>query len=443
MGRLLFATAVIASVVNSAAAESTKERTAILTIELGKGVQEFVRAKATSQVQQGLMAAGYDVVSPEQTAKQLTPELAACKSGPCLAQVAKTLKVSSLVHVAITRKHDSQVIVMQMLDPGTGDAIADIHEVCDLCGQDELEERIGVAASALRSKAVAELNRRAAAATPAAAPLPPALPAVQAPGGPLRVAIIPGIAVNLDTARVDALSQDLADALNAELEVEAVGGLEVRRQLPADGVPADCVTTPACTADVSHRTGASQLLFVVMVDSGAGGSVQVDTTWVNPSANKSSSRPAIDLTSPNEAKAKFTSAAHQLVPDAKVRPKAVTTVTTTRGGINPTMSEGVPRHFTTPAKVTAAIGAVGLGAGIAFGLTTRSRYNACDKDPVNCTDTKKDSIRKFSILADSGFVIAAGAAIATLVLYATSSDEPHLIVSPMSDGAAVSAFGRF
>ena len=400
-------------------------------------MQEFVRAKSTAQVQQGLIAAGYDVVPPEETAKQLPANLAACKSGPCLAQVAKTLQASSLVHVSITRKHDSKIIVMRMLEPSTGEALADIHEVCDLCGQDELEERIGVAASALRSRAVVELNKRAAAATPAVAP---PVRVAEVPAGPLRVAIVPGIAVNLDTARVDALSQELADALMAELDIVALGGLEVRRQLPPDGVPPDCVTTPACTADVARRTGASQLLFVVMVDSGAGGSVQVDTTWVDPAGNRSASRAAIDLTSQTEAKAKFTSAARQLLPDAPVRAKPQDR---SNGGGAPTMSEGVPRHFTTPAKIIAAVAVVGLGAGIAFGLTTRSRYNSCDAMPIDCTDSKKDSIRTFSVLADSGFVIAAGAAVATLVLYVTSAEEPHLIVSPTADGAAVSAFGRF
>ena len=69
----------------------------------------------------------------------------------------------------------------------------------------------------------------------------------------LKVAVVPGVAVNLDAARVDALGQDLADALGSELEVDAHGGLEVRRLLPADGVPADCHTTPACVADVAGR----------------------------------------------------------------------------------------------------------------------------------------------------------------------------------------------
>jgi hypothetical protein len=258
---------------------------------------------------------------------------------------------------------------------------------------------------------------------------------------PPRVAVVPGIAVNLDTARVDALSQDLAQALMSELVVEAVGGLEVRRLLPADGLPPDCVTTPACIADVAKRTNATQLLFVVMVDSGAGGSIQVDATWVDPASGKTVSRPAIDLTSAADAKAKFTLAAHDLLPDAELRAKP------TNGGggigVNTRKSEGVPRHFTTPAKITAAIGVVGLGAGIAFGISTRSRFNACDAMPRTCTQSDRDSIRLRGIAADAGFVVAIGGAIATAVLYMGSAEEPRLIVAPTPDGATVSAFARF
>src|SRR5687768_11945883 len=100
--------------------------------------------------------------------------------------------------------------------------------------------------------------------------------AADTPAPRLRVAVVPGVAVNMDAARVDALSQDLATALATELEVEAIGGLEVRRRLPADGLPPDCVATPACTVDVARRLDVQQLLFVVMVD--AGGAVQIDST---------------------------------------------------------------------------------------------------------------------------------------------------------------------
>lgn len=260
----------------------------------------------------------------------------------------------------------------------------------------------------------------------------------------LHVAVVPGIAVNLDTARVDALSQDLAEALDAELDVVAVGGLEVRRQLPADGLPPDCVTTPACTSDVARRTGASQLLFVVMVDSGAGGSIQIDTTWIDAASGRTASRPAIDLTSAADAKAKFASSAHQLLPDAPVRQKP------TNGGgglgVNTTMTEGQPRHLTTPAKITAAVSLAGLGTGIALGLATRSKYHTCENDALDCTQDQKDTIRALGLTADVGFIIAIGGAIATGVLYATSAKEPQLVVAPSptaGGGAALTVLGRF
>ena len=265
--------------------------------------------------------------------------------------------------------------------------------------------------------------------------LAPALAAAD----PIKVAVVPGVAVNIDAARVDALGQDLAEALSAELVVDAVGGLEVRRKLPPDGVPADCVTTPACAADVAKKTGAQQLLFVVMVDSG--GAVQVDTTWVEPTTGKNVSRPAIDLTSTgdSDAKAKFASAATTLLPDAALRPKP-------KQGINidTRMTEGTPRHLTPPAMATGAATVVGLGVGIAFGLQTRSKYNDCNTD-VTCgvNDPRRDTIRTDGLIADAGFLVATGAAIATVVLYMTSAEAPHVMIAPSPEGGSVSLIGRF
>src|SRR5258706_7251407 len=193
----------------------------------------------------------------------------------------------------------------------------------------------------------------------------------------IKVAVVPGVAVNIDAARVDALTQDMAEALSSELEVDAVGGLEVRRQLPPEGVPPDCVTTAACTSSVATRTGATQLLFVVMVDSG--GAVQVDTTWVDPTTGKNTSRPAIDLTSTSDtdAKAKFASAAHLLLPDATVKPKPQAGL-----DIDTKMTERTPRHFTPASYATGALAIVGLGIGIGFGTSARSKYKDCDADPT-------------------------------------------------------------
>ena len=254
---------------------------------------------------------------------------------------------------------------------------------------------------------------------------------------PIKVAVVPGIAVNVDTARVDALCQDLAEALVTELQVEAAGGLDVRRQLPADGLPPDCATTPACTADVAKRTGATQLLFVTMVDSGATGAVEVDTTWIDTASGRAESRPSIALTSTTDtdAKAKFGMFAHQLLPDAPLRPKPKLGITN--------LAAGKPRHVTLTAEIVAAVGVVGMGFGIGFGLATRSHYNTCDADPNHCSQSQRDTISSLGLTADAGWLVAAGAAVAVSILYATSAESPHVVPSAGPGGAGVTFVGRF
>lgn len=256
----------------------------------------------------------------------------------------------------------------------------------------------------------------------------------------IKVAVVPGIAVNLDAARVDALSQDLADALATQLDVDAIGGLEVRRLLPADGIPPDCVATPTCVADVAKRTGANQLLFVVMVDTGTGGAIQIDSTWVDPMSSQSASRPAIDIAAITDAKSRFESSAKLLLPNAPVRPAPKVS---SGGGIGGTMSVEVPRHLTTPAKITAGVALAGLGLGVGFGLVARSRYHTCEDRGNACSSSDRDSIRSVALVADLGYLLAIGGAVATTVLYTQSGEQSHLVVAPTAGGVAAFAVGRF
>jgi hypothetical protein len=258
-----------------------------------------------------------------------------------------------------------------------------------------------------------------------------------------RVAIIPGVAVNIGPTRVDALTQDLADALDAELMVDAVGGLEVRRQLRAD-LPDGCVTQPACVQEVAKATGASQLLFVVMIDAG-GDAISVDTTWVDVATGKAIGRPPVSLTNTSDvdAKAKFQLAATSLLPDLPLKPKPKQTVAV---GIDGKVVAGTPRHITIPAIITAGTTVVGLGLWIGFGLDARSHYNSCQAiaTTTGCGDNTRNGIKHLDIGADVGWGLALASAIATGVLFATSGESPHLIVAPTEGtGAAVLAIGRF
>ncbi len=256
----------------------------------------------------------------------------------------------------------------------------------------------------------------------------------RAEGPAVRVGVVSGLAVNVDTARADALAQDLSEALASELEVEAVGGLEVRRKLP-EQLPADCVSTPKCIADVASRLKVNQLLFVVFVDSGT---LQVDSTWVDVATGKSASRPPIDVENGSGAKAKFAASATQLLPDATIRKKITTIVKQSQLGL---MTPDVPRHFTPMAKITAGIALVGLGVGVGFGLKARSHYNDCET--INCGNGARDGIRHVALIADIGYLGAVAAAVAAGILFGTSGSESHLIVGPTEHGATIGAFGRF
>jgi hypothetical protein len=260
-----------------------------------------------------------------------------------------------------------------------------------------------------------------------------------ASANPVKIAVVPGIAVNLDSARVDALSQDLAEALSTELEVEALGGLEVRRRLPIAGLPPDCVANQACITDVARRLDVQQLLFVVMVDTGTGGVIQVDSTWVDPAARKIVPRPVIDLPTLAEAKPRFVSAARQLLPDAPVRAEPY-------AGDPERRSAPIPRHFTMPSYLTAGASVAGLGVGISLGILTRGKFKDCEAmatSGAGCTSDRKDSIRTTALVADAGWLLALGGAITTAVLYATSSESSHVVVEPAPHGVSVSAVGSF
>ena len=258
-----------------------------------------------------------------------------------------------------------------------------------------------------------------------------------APTKKVRVAVVSGLAVNVDTARADALAQDLSESLASELEIEAIGGLEVRRKLP-EALPPDCVNTPACVTDVGKKLAVDQLLFVVFVDSGT---LQVDSTWIEVATGRSIARAPIDVVAGSDPKAKFALSATQLLPDAKVRVKSTTTIIH-EGGVGGTMSAEIPRHFTTVTYATAALTVVGVGVGLGFGLDARSHYNSCESS-LTCASGARDGIRHVALAADVSYLIALGAAVTTAVLWATSGSESHLVIAPDEHGAMVGAFGRF
>lgn len=263
---------------------------------------------------------------------------------------------------------------------------------------------------------------------------------------PPRVGIVIELAVNVEPDRADAIAMALADGLNRELHVDAFGGVDVTRQLPPEGLAEECLARLECVADVAARLDAEQLIFLVLVQVGA--DTQVEASWVDVATGKVSSRPRVLLPTDASAVSVFAAQAQRYLPEAKPR-KAETIVVHDGAGtivIGPTTT---PREMTLPAWITAGTTGVALTAGAILGISARSKYKHCDTVAGGCSDGELDGLERRALFADISFGVAAGAAVATIVLYLRSGGDPietqpvPVQVAPTTGGAVIGISGRW
>jgi hypothetical protein len=168
------------------------ERVAVVAIDVGAAVPAHLTAKAATQIEGGLSAAGYDVL-PNAQGLPLTSELARCREGSCVRQVGEALQVQAVVYAAITADGENIIISLRMFDTGAARQDASVHEVCELCGEAELSQRLHVAASTLRAQAV---ETQARLARPSLRP-PVQVAPPQTPRRAEPRSIVPGVAIGL------------------------------------------------------------------------------------------------------------------------------------------------------------------------------------------------------------------------------------------------------
>ncbi|HVV86527.1 MAG TPA: hypothetical protein VHE35_25895 [Kofleriaceae bacterium] len=230
-----------------------------------------------------------------------------------------------------------------------------------------------------------------------------------APAGRVRVAVVIDLVASVAPDRAASLGEALADALQRELDVDAIGGGDVERRLPAGGVPDDCLATPACIADLGSRLDANQLLFLSIAQ--VGGTARIDATWVDVASGLAVSRPRIDLDADTRAAEVFSAAAQRLLPDAPRR------LEQTKG------PRGPHHHMTGLTWALGGVAVAALGGGVGIGLAARGTYDRCDRDPDSCDDDTRSGIRTHAVIADALFATALAGAVTATVLYLRSNDR--------------------
>ncbi|MEO8554294.1 MAG: hypothetical protein ABI678_30165 [Kofleriaceae bacterium] len=137
----------------STAVAGGRDRVAVISLDVSASAPTYLAPKLTQQIEQGLAAAGYDVVPNATVTASLAGAFATCRDGTCLGDAGRVLNVQVLVVASITLRGESTVISMRLHDARTGERLAELGDVCDLCGEAELIERVGIEASALRARA--------------------------------------------------------------------------------------------------------------------------------------------------------------------------------------------------------------------------------------------------------------------------------------------------
>ncbi len=127
-------------------------------VDLPPALAEQIRQR----LRHALNLEGYKVVDEKRSQTQLREEGAppGCLVGPCLARVARGLKVERVVVGGVRGQGSSYDYTLTLLETGGGSLLAQVNQRCDVCSFKDLEEAIGRAAAQLHKQALVYLSTR-------------------------------------------------------------------------------------------------------------------------------------------------------------------------------------------------------------------------------------------------------------------------------------------
>ncbi|MBI5477662.1 MAG: PEGA domain-containing protein [Deltaproteobacteria bacterium] len=127
---------------------------AVLPPDFSANVSEGARTTLVQRLVEGLKVARFNVVSGEELQKRLGADGAAlgCRTPDCYPALARRLRVAYLVVVTVGQVERNYDITLVLLRGRSGEKAAETRERCDICGIEEVGEKMGLAASSLRTK---------------------------------------------------------------------------------------------------------------------------------------------------------------------------------------------------------------------------------------------------------------------------------------------------
>jgi hypothetical protein len=140
-----------ANVAAASTARSQSPTVVVLPPEFGVAVSEGARASTSQWLVAGLTAARFVVRTEADVRKHLGRE-PSCETRECLTRVARQLGANYLVRATLDQHDNSYTLDLRLVRGATGEIAAQMRDRCDICGLEEVGERVSLAASALRAR---------------------------------------------------------------------------------------------------------------------------------------------------------------------------------------------------------------------------------------------------------------------------------------------------
>lgn len=138
-----------------AAPRAERPRVAVVKLTFAGSVAEAAHELFAQRLVEGLSVAEFEVYAGRPVVERLTAsgiDPASCTDESCLRKAGPALGVAYLVTGAVKERQKTYDITLELISGRTGALIGTHRERCEICGVEEAGEKMGLAASALRTR---------------------------------------------------------------------------------------------------------------------------------------------------------------------------------------------------------------------------------------------------------------------------------------------------
>jgi hypothetical protein len=126
------------------------ERLAIIRIDFAGNLPQPLRESLTARLVEGLTTVGFQVVGPR--AAGSGSSRSGCSDPDCLRELAEKVNARYLVTARVEESAKSFEITLDLFNGRTGAVVGTSRERCEICGAEEVGEKVSLAAAALRAR---------------------------------------------------------------------------------------------------------------------------------------------------------------------------------------------------------------------------------------------------------------------------------------------------